>query len=65
MKDSEIVTIGHLKFRKDCAKGTTLEQFRKSYSNQAFDSLDKDKAYVILGGEVKKKKSEKKESPEK
>lgn len=62
MDKSQIVKIGHLSFRKDSAKGTTIEQFKKSYSNKAFDTLDKEKAFVLLGGKLKesKKKEENK-----
>jgi hypothetical protein len=61
MKKPEIVKIGHLEFRKDCAKGMTLAEFKKSFSHKNFDSLDKDKAYVTLGG----KKKVEKEAPTK
>ena len=58
---SEITRIGHVDFRTDCAKGMSLKQFEASFSADVFDYLDKEKAFVILGGKIESKKVFKKQ----
>ena len=53
---SEITKIGHIEYRKDCAKGMSYRVFLASFSADVFDYLDKEKAFVLLAGKIESKK---------